>query len=269
MLRYLLACWLFLATHGAVADDGGLLGVNEGSSSSSDFAARQMKYQPFADYLGRVTNKQVKLESAQNLKLLATNLKTGRFDFLVVRPAHLSAMAMRDQKYVLVATARGAAVMSFIVPKDSPLKRSSDLVGKSIAMPDENAYPSRVGLAMLREAGFKSETMNIRHFRTQEAVGYAVEQKLMDAGVVVSYSKVAQEWETKGHRVLWKSKPLPYWCMIASPKLPPETVASVREALLKLGDTAEGARILKDMGIEAFEAGRQQDYLDLLTYLKE
>lgn len=269
MLRYWLVSLLFLATQGAMAGDGGLLGVNEGSSGNSDFAARQAKYQPFADYLGGVMNKQVKLESAQDLKLLVANLKSGRFDFLIVRPAHISAMAMRDQKYVLVAAAKGTAVTSFIVPKDSILKGPSDLVGKSIALPDENAYPSHVAIAMIKEAGLKPETLNIRNFRTQDAVGYSVEQKMIDVGVVVSYSKVAKEWEAKGHRVLWKSKPLPYWCMIASPKLRPETIAKVREALLKLNETPEGEKILKDIGVSAFVAGNQQDYMDLLAYLKE
>lgn len=270
MLRWLLMSLLFLAAHGATAsDDNLLLGVNEGSSGSADFQQRQSKYKPFADYLSTVVKKQVMLESAQDLKSLKKNLQSGRFGLLMVRPSHISAAAMRDQKYVLVAAAKGSAVTSFIVHKDSALKKPSDLAGKSIAMPDVNAYPSRVGLAMLNEAGLKAESLNIRNFRTQEAVGYSVEQKLVDVGVVVSYSNVAKEWEGKGHRILFKSKPLPYWSIIASPKLSPETVSKVRAALLKLNDTPEGEATLKAIGVSAFEAGNQQEYMDLLTYLKE
>ena len=270
MLRWLLLSLLLLAAHGAAASEGSLLlGVNEGSSGSADFLQRQSKYRPFADYLSAVVKKQVKLESAQDLKSLKTNLHSGHFDLLMVRPSHISAAAMRDQKYVLVAAVKGNAITSFIVNKDSVLKGPADIAGKAIAMPDENAYPSHVALAMLKEAGLKPETQNIRFFRTQEAVGYAVEQKLVDVGVVISYSKVAKEWEGKGHRILWKSKPLPYWSIIASPRLSPDTVSKVREALLKLNDTSEGEKILKEIGVSGFVAGSQQEYMDLLAYLKE
>jgi ABC-type phosphate/phosphonate transport system substrate-binding protein len=261
---------LLLIFNGAQAGEGDLLlGVNEGSSGSTDFQQRQSKYRPFTDYLSGIVKKPVKLESAQDLKSLKKNLQSGRFDFLIVRPSHISAAAMRDQKYVLVAAAKGEAVTSFIVHKDSDLKKPSDLAGKAIMMPDENAYPSHVGLAMLKEAGLKPETQNIRFARTQEAVGYSVEQKLVDVGVVVSYSKVFKEWESNGHRVLWKSKPLPYWSLIASPQISPDMVAKVREAIIKLSDTPEGEATLKAMGVNGFVAGKQQDYMDLLAYLKE
>ena len=270
MLRWLLVPLLFFSAYGAQAVEGGLLlGVNEGTSGSADFQQRQSKYRPFTDYLSGVVKKQIKLESAQDLNSLKKNLQIGHFDLLMVRPSHISAAAMRDQKYVLVAAVKGDAVTSFIVHKDSALKKPADLAGKSIAMPDENAYPSHVGLAMLREAGLKPETQNIRFFRSQEAVEYTVEQKMVNVDIVISYSKVFKEWEDKGHRVLWKSKPLPFWSLIASPQLSPDTVAKVREAVLKLGGTPEGEATLKSMGVSGFEAGSQQEYMDLLTYLKE
>lgn len=264
-LMFLLIC----ISSAASGDDGMLLGVNEGSSGSADFMQRQEKYQPFADFIGSVVKKPVMLATAQDLKLLKASLKSGHFDFMLVRPSHLSAGAMRDQKYVLVAAAKGNSIISFLVHKDSKLKKPADIAGKSIVMPDEDAYPTHVGLAMLRDAGIKREKENIRFFRTQEAVGYAVETKLVDVGVVISYSKVAKAWEGKGHRILWQSNPLPYWSLIASPKIDPETVARVRDAVTKLGNTPGGTEILKKMGVTGFIASNQQDYLDLLIYLKE
>ena len=101
-------------------------------------------------------------------------------------------------------------------------------------MPDEIAYPTWVGLAMLRDIGIGKGQADIRNFRSQEAVGYAVEQKLSDVGVVISYSKVAKDWTSKGHRFLWESKKLPFWSVIGSPKLTQEEIAKIREALIKL-----------------------------------
>lgn len=251
------------------ADDALLFGVNEGTSGSADFMERQEKYKGLAEYLSSALKTPVRLESAQDLKSLTNNLKTGRYGLLLVRPSHISAKAIRDQKYTLVASASGDAAAYFIVPNGSALKKPADLNGKRIAMPDQLAYPTRVGLAMLRDIGLSPESQQIQYFRTQEAVGYAVEKKLVDAGVIISYSKVAKEWTKNGHAIMWQSRKLPFWSVIASPKLSPQTVDAVRAALLKLNGTPQGDKILGNIGVKSFVAGDQQSYLDLLAWVKD
>ena len=253
----------------AATDNVLLFGVNEGTSGSADFLERQEKYRGLTDYLSTALKKQVRLESASDLKSLTTNLQNARYDLLLVRPSHISAKAMRDNKYTLVASAKGDAYTYFIVHKDSPLKKSGDIHGKRIAMPDRLAYPASVGLAMLRDFGMNPEKENIQYFRSQEAVGYAVQQKLIDVGVVISYSKVAKEWKSSGNSILIESKKLPFWSIIASPKMSPENIALVRTALIKMNDSAEGEKIMKNVGINGFVPGSQADYIGLLDWLKE
>lgn len=263
---------LLCLTHGfalAATENSLLFGVNEGSSGSADFLERQEKYRTLTDYLSATVKKQVRLESASDLKSLTSNLQNARYDLLLVRPSHISAKAMRDNKYTLVASAKGDAYTYFIVPKDSPLKKPGDIRGKRIAMPDKLAYPTSVGLAMLRDFGIKPEKENIQYFRSQEAVGYAVKQKLIDVGVVISYSKVAKEWKSGGDAILIESKKLPFWSIIASPKMSQENIAKIRTALTKLNDSAEGEKIMKNIGINGFVPGNQADYIELLTWLRE
>lgn len=253
----------------AATENSLLFGVNEGSSGSADFLERQEKYRALTDYLSTTLKKQVRLESASDLKSLTSNLQNSRYDLLLVRPSHISAKAMRDNKYTLVASAKGDAYTYFIVHKDSPIKKPGDIRGKRIAMPDKLAYPTSAGLAMLRDFGMKPEKENIQYFRLQEAVGYAVKQKLVDVGVVISYSKVAKEWKSGGDAILIESKRLPFWSVIASPKMSQANIALVRAALTKLNDTAEGQKIMKNVGINGFVPGNQTDYNDLLAWLKE
>lgn len=263
MLAAVAALLVPLALH--AAEDSLLFGVNEGTSGTSNFADRQEKYQPLADYLGKNVRKQLKLESASDLKNLVRSLQAARYDMVLIRPSHISAAAMRDQGYSLLASAKGDAVAYFIVHKDSPLKSKSDLQGKRIVMPDEIAYPTKIGLAMLRDVG--NPASDIRLFRSQEAVGYAVEQRLSDVGVVISYSKVWKDWEKNGHRAIWQSEKLPYWSIVVSPKVKPEVVAKLREALVALDTTEEGKKILDKIGVKGFVPGNQQAYLDMLAWV--
>lgn len=258
-----------LASIGAwAAEPPMLFGVNEGTSGVSGFSDRQEKYQPLANHLSRLLKREVRLESASDLKNLTRSLESSRYDLVLIRPSHISAAGMRDQKYTLVASAQGDAVAYFIVHKDSPIKDHKGLAGKQLAMPDEIAYPTKIGQAMLRDAKL-APPPNVRLFRVQEAVGYAVENKLIDAGVVINYSKVWKEWEKAGHRAVWKSEKLPYWSVIGSPKLKPEQIAKIRDALVALDKSDEGKAILEKIGVKAFVPGNQQAYLDLLAWIEK
>lgn len=244
-----------------------LFGVNEGTSGVAGFSDRQEKYQPMAKYLSGILKREVRLESASDLKNLTRSLENSRYDLVLIRPSHISAAAMRDQKYVLVAAAQGDAVAHFIVHKDSPIKAPKDLAGKQLAMPDAIAYPTKIGQAMLRDAKL-SPPPNVRLFRVQEAVGYAVENKLIDAGVVISYSKVWKNWEKSGHRAVWRSDKLPYWSIIGSPKLKADQLTKIRDALIALDQNEAGKPILEKIGIKAFVPGNQQAYLDMLKWVE-
>lgn len=244
-----------------------LFGVNEGTSGVSGFSDRQEKYQPLANYLSNLLQREVRLESASDLKNLTRSLESSRYALVLIRPSHISAAAMRDQKYTLVAAAQGDAVAHFIVHKESPIKNSGDLADKQLAMPDAIAYPTKIGQAMLRDAKL-APPPKVRLFRVQEAVGYAVENKLIDAGVVISYSKVWKDWEKAGHRSVWQSGKLPYWSIIGSPKLKPEQIVKIRAALIALDQSEAGKPMLEKIGVKSFVAGNQQAYLDMLKWVE-
>lgn len=267
--QFLLAALALLAFSGAVhaAPAGLLLGINEGTSGSDSYLDMQDKYKPLARYLSTQLKRPVTVESARSLSSLDYNLKNKRYDLVLIRPSHIAAQAMRDESYRLVAAAKGDAVTEFIVRADSPLKSPADLKGKKIALPDEQAYPTRVALAMLRDKGIQSNQNTLTYYRQQEAVGHDVQQKTQDVGVVVSYSKVAKDWATQGGRVLWQSPKLPFWSVSASPEVDAATFNATRAALLNLEKSADGNAILKGAGIESFVAGDSAPYLAMLKWI--
>lgn len=274
LFRWLAAAFFFFAAVSAVPAQADMkssvvLSINEGTSGSSDFLTMQDKYLPLADYLTRKIKLQVKLESATTLKLILTGLEKHRFELLLVRPAHIAAKGMRDYHYQLAVAAEGESKAYFITKPDSPLKSLKDLKGKRIAMPDPDAYPTHIGLAMLKQAGVPIGPDTIAYSRSQEAVGYAVKQGFVAAGVVISYSKVFKNWEKDGGRVLTASPSLPFWGILASPDMPPALLAQIRQALVDLKNTEEGKTILKGIGIPGFVEGDPQSYANMLKFLGE
>lgn len=252
-------------SHGATASL--LFAINEGTSSSLDAMFRQEKYARFSSYLSASAGKSIKTETSNILPILVRNLSRSKYDVVLVRPSHISAKAMRDHGYKLLATVRGESKVHFLVRGDSPLKSLADLRGRLIAFPDDMAYPSQLARAVLRDAGI-DPTGHIQAMDRQEAVGYAVGEGMVDAGVVISYSKVAKEWAAKGGRFLHSVGALPYWSIIVSSKVDEVTASRLREALLAMDKTAQGRDILKDVGIQGFDKGDAKSYLDMLAWVE-
>ena len=261
--------WLFcLMLSGAAlaAPDTILFAVNEGTSSSTDAVFRTDKYADLAKHLSAAVGKNVKMETSNILSIVIRNLERQRYDVLLIRPSHISARAMRDHGYRLLVTAKGESKVHFLVKKDSPLKSLKDVEGRFVVMPEKSAYPTNLALAILRDEKLKPGRLQLMD--RQEAVGYAVQEGLADIGVVISYSKVAKEWEKEGGRFLHTRDKLPFWSVIVSPKVTEATAGKFKQALLDLDKTPAGQEMLKKVGVPGFVEGNQQAYLDMLKWVE-
>lgn len=268
VMAVLMVC-LFLGGRAAMAasETGLLLGVNEGLAEQSQFLAMQDRYKGLADYISQVLKRPVKVESSQNLRSSASNLKKSRYDLMFCRPSNVTARAIRDDHYNLVAMAKGAFTAAFIVNKDSPLKTIEDIRGKRLAMPAQTALMTKMGLATLRDLKIDPAKEHITYAHYQDALTYEVKNHFADAAVVAPI--VVKDWEKEGGRVLYQSKKAPFWAVIAAPTISADDVAKLRDALINLENTEDGKKILAKIGVKGFVPGNQQDYLDLLKWIDE
>lgn len=247
------------------APTSALLGISEGVAEQASFSEMQDKYRTLAEYLGKVLKRKVLIESSQSFKTALANLEKERYDLMFVRPSNIAGRAIRDNKYQLVAMAKGEFTASFIVRKDHGFKKPEDVLTHKIAMPEEGALMSRVGVAVLRDMGGVQDKMQVRYSRYQEAVAFMVDKKFADVGVVAPAQ--AKAWEKKGGVTLFKSRPLPFWSIIASSKLSANEVAAMQEALIAMEGTDEGKAILKKIGVKGWTAGQGKDYVELLSWI--
>lgn len=264
MMRYV---WLigFLALTPAAQAANMLFGIAEGVAEQASFGDLQDKYQPLADHLGRVLNKKVTLESSQNIPSALANLKKGRLDLMFCRPSNVAATAIRDNKYQLVAMAKGDFAANFVARKDHPYKKPEDILSKTIALPEESSLMAQVGLATIRDMGGVPKPEQLRYTRYQEAVTFMLENKFADVGIVAPAQ--AKAWEKKGGVIFFKSKKLPFWSIIASPKMSKVEIEKMQKALIEMEESEEGKKMLAKIGVKGWVPGKAQDYVDLLNWL--
>lgn len=243
-----------------------LFGINEGTAGQKDFGDMQSKYRALADFFSRTINHPVKLESSQNLKSSSSNLAKGRYALFFSKPANVTAKAMRDQKYQLVAMAKGEFTVKFIVNANSPLKKPEDIKGKRIAMA-KGTFMERAGMAELRDRNLTPAKDQIQAAKFQDAIEFIVEKGFADVGMVSPI--VARNWVAKGGGVLFESRKMPFWALIAAPDMSKEEVMKIQAALINLENSEDGKKLLEKLGVKGFVPGNQQEYLDLQDWLEK
>jgi phosphonate transport system substrate-binding protein len=245
-----------------------LLAINEGGAANADATETLFKYEEFAQLVEKTLRRPVIVVAVRFPDKLRKSLKAKEYSLLLSRPADTPAEAVRDSGYQPIAMAKEPSQTLFIVPKDSPLKTIADVKGKSIVTPDAYTHMWRVANAMLRDAKINMGQEQVKAMRDQAAIGWAMENKFYDVGVVNAISGIGRTWEKKGGRVIAKSREMPNMPFIASPEISGEQIARLRAAVVALEDTEAGKAILKKIAVPSgFQSTEAKPFLDYLAWV--
>jgi phosphonate transport system substrate-binding protein len=244
--------------------------VSEGASSSIDPVEAVNKYLPLANVLSKAAGQRVIVSLVRSFDDLEQGMKKDEFDLVMARPADYPGRGVRDYGYSLIATAKPDGQCFFVVEKSSQLKKLEDIRGKQIMFPERAAFMTKFCGAELRDRGIdiKAEPL-VRYAKEQGAIGWSVEKKLIDVGIVASFSPVGKNWEKNGNRVLHKTSPQPFFPLIAAKRVSADKIAKMQKALADLGTTDEGKKVLSSLGINGFNIESKERLLNLLAWLEK
>lgn len=266
MKRLILTLALGCIVHAASARDL-ILAISEGSSGGTDHARVIAKYQGLADAIGRSIDKKVAVIFIREFAALEEGLAQKRFDLAMARPSDYPARAIRDHGYRFVASGKPDGQCFIIVPQGSPITALAQVKGQRIALPNPAAYMTKLCTAELKRQGIDLAQEDVKRVKEQGAIAFFLENGFADVGGVASYSGVAKAWESKGHRVLHKSDPQPYFPLIASEAVSAAEVVAIQQALLKLPASPAGEKVLGTVGLKAFDTDSEQRLAQLLVWL--
>jgi ABC-type phosphate/phosphonate transport system substrate-binding protein len=242
--------------------------VNEGVTYRVPNDEVRAKYAAIAADLSKLLKQPVTVEPVAAYPVLRKGLADQAYDLALVHPAHLSIEAMKNSGYRLVAVTKGFQDYraNFLVRADSPLKSVADLKGAKLGAPDEDSITSWMTRATIRDALGDAAQVNYVYTRYQDAVPFFVDNNLTLSGSTAA-GAVIKDWQAKGGKVLFKSKPVPIKHVIAGPRLSPEDFAKVRDYLLGLDSTDEGKKKLATTKWQGFATYDQAALMVLGTWL--
>jgi ABC-type phosphate/phosphonate transport system substrate-binding protein len=121
--------------------------------------------------------------------------------------------------------------------------------------------------AMLRgEKMAEGKDLRVRTTRYQDAVPFYIDYDFADAGATAA-NAVVKAWQSKGGKVIGRSRSVPIKQFIASTKLSGEDLERIREALLSLPNTDPGRKALAASGYKGFQPPQSDIETASITWL--
>ncbi|MBI5576069.1 MAG: phosphate/phosphite/phosphonate ABC transporter substrate-binding protein [Deltaproteobacteria bacterium] len=203
-------------------------------------------YQPLMDYLSRNTPYRFELRIGRSYMETIEDLRKGVTDVAYLGGATYALARHRFGARALVkplnAQGKSAYRCNIIVRSDSPVRKLSDLKGRSFAFGARRSTTgSLIPTIMLCEAGVTPDKLGRRkNLRNHEEVARAVLKGVFEAGAVKDV--VAWKYKDQGLRVVAVSEELPNAPIAAGPSLSMDAEKALTGALLSIDETKERGR---------------------------
>ena len=120
--------------------------------------------------------------------------------------------------------------------------------------------------ATLRELGIDPAKAAISTTRYQDGIPFYLDNGFDEVGSTAA-GAVIKEWQSRGGRVLFESKPVPIKHLIAGPGMSKDDVEKVRALFLGLETSKENKKALDKIGFQGFIVGNEQTLAEITKWL--
>ena len=222
-------------------------------------------WNPILTHVGKKSGVPLELKLTKTPQEGNTIAERGGYDFQYTN--HFFTPERDRLGYKVFARPAGPGIRSqIVVPEDSPIQTLHDLHGKDVGFVTPDGF---TGYWLPYDALLRAKVkVNVVFTGNQEASFAQLRvNKIAAAGV---NSSVMARWsrrESFPYRALWTSELYGDLCIMASPKVPKDKIAAVRNALISMVNDPEGrkvleagAELLKSTGELGFVAVEDRDY---------
>ena len=230
-------------------------------------------WNPILIYVSRKSGVNLELKLAKTVQDANALAEQGAYDFLYTN--HFFTPERDRLGFRVIARPAGRGIRGqIVVPQDSPIRSLQELNGKEVAFPTPDAFAAYwLPMDALLKAKLNVKpvfTSNQEASFAQLKVGTVVAAAVNDT-VIERYARR----EGFEYRLLWNSELYNDLCIMASPKVPKEKVAAVRDAFVGMINDPEGRKVL-EAGAEllkikdklGFIASDNRDYENYRAFYK-
>lgn len=227
------------------------------------------RFAPLRDYLSTQLKHTVILETAPNYDIFLQRSRQQKYDFILTAP-HFALLTLDSGHYEVSATYRVPLAAAILVHKDSKYQKLSDIAGKPIATPPQQAIITMAGKYYLMKSGLTgSRKPTYILTKTHSASLHLMLSGETDATIVST--NVARHAFKQGQpiRTLSQSPEIPSMALLANINLPPELRDKFGKLLINMHKNTEGRHILKEINYPGYRKATKQEFEPVRPYLNK
>jgi len=254
---------LFVSATHAVADEQAQTGeLVFGVLPQGMSYTMEKQWQLLIEQVSVESGHKIRFEAADDLEDFERKLSRGAYDFVLVN-AQMYTQAHDKVGYKAFAKESGHTDKGVIVVhRDSSIKTLADLKNQTLAMSDPRHFTSTVlTKAHLNNSGIK---VNEEYVESDSSVYRAVVHGdiVAGAGEINTLNNINPNAHSK-LRVIWSSKQYSSNAFAAHPRVKPEQLEHIQQALLNLNTDAKGKRLLSKVKFKGIAEAADQEWDDI------
>lgn len=196
-------------------------------------------FNPLRENLQQASGRKIAIITAPDYSSFRERTRTGEYDLILTAP-HYARLAEKESGFKRVAITRYRVQGIILVAQDSPVRRLSDLRGKSLAVTPPASLIHMLTMELFRNHGLQPG----RDFNVNDQENFQnVLASTLRGDSAASATGIAawNGYEQKEMlRVIAKTADAPGLIIMAHPSVSGAVLASLRKALFSFGETPEG-----------------------------
>jgi ABC-type phosphate/phosphonate transport system substrate-binding protein len=228
-------------------------------------AEEQQIYQPIADYLSKVLGKKVVYQFSDNWLSYSKNMTEGRFDLIFDGPAFNGYRLDKMNYTPLVKLPEPFVFVVISKANDARIKDVKTLAGRSVCA---HPAPNLGTLTMLSRFDNPARQPYLVEIQGWENAYKGLMAGKCEATVVPLKNLNKWDRDRTLTKVLYQSPALPNQALSASPQVPPEMQAKIKEALLSAEGLRACAKLLDTYASKQFVSATRDEYAGLSSLIR-
>ena len=222
-------------------------------------------WRPILDLLEEKSGYKFKLRGSSSIPKFEQEFISGKFDFAYMNPYHM-VMANEQAGYIPLVRDHGRKLYGvLVVHKDSGITDPAQLNGKTLAFPSPSALGASLQIRQELHEKFNIE-FKAKYTKTHDAVYLNVLLGETAAGGGVQKTLNSQKKKYREMlRVIHKTTEVEPHPFSVLPNVPEDVRERVRDALLDMGQSEKGRKLLAKIPISKIGPASMDDYLILKT----
>lgn len=217
---------------------------------------------PITQYLSQETGLDIQFATAPNIPEFERRLARGEYDLAYINPYHFVVYHGAPGYQALVKAKDKKIKGIMVVKKDAPYTSLQQLEGQELAFP----APAAFAASMLPRSHLEQADIDFsaKYVLSHDSVYRNVAKGFYAAGggVMRTFNSVPESVREQ-LRILWTSPQYTPHAFVSHPDMATEINARLKEALLMMGETAQGQALLAAIKLKGLEPAKNQDWDDV------